>query len=253
MGLLQSELDSVSLLFHRCIDNLKIDRKSHGVKVIHHDGDVIHFSGSGLFDFADSTSVAIGETPQDSGVHFLHKWIARTINTIMSEAFSKDSLEFMYGCWFEFTLNDKGGTFTKIPYLIKLWNFAQSNLDESLPSIFSWYNDHHLFIGRAMRHGYNVFVVADPLNRKPLSDTPDLWKPSQEPIIQIHIVHMPEKNKTKIFVYGPNAQGVPFRLQVRPGGTGVDTEYDQSLIEEFERASHGGPVNYHLSRGFGIE
>ena len=251
MGLLHSELDSVSLIFHRHLDNLKIDRKSHGVKVIHHDGDVIHFSGSGLFDFADSTSVAVGNAPLDGNLHFIHKWIARTLDAIMREAFSGEPLEFMYGGWFEFVLNDAGDTFVKVPYLIKFWTLTQNHLDETLPSIFSWYNNDHLFIRRAMSHRYNVCVVSDPLKRKPLSDTLDPWKPSQEPSFQIHVVQMPEKNATKIFIQSQSAQ--KYRLRVRDGGVGVDVEYDQSLIEEFEQAFQGGSVNYHLSRAFGTE
>jgi hypothetical protein len=102
-----------------------------------------------------------------------------------------------------------------------------------------------------MSHRYNVCVVSDPLKRKPLSDTLDPWKPSQEPSFQIHVVQMPEKNATKIFIQSQSAQ--KYRLRVRDGGVGVDVEYDQSLIEEFEQAFQGGSVNYHLSRAFGTE
>lgn len=219
-GLSDAELSEVSLIYHYNPDAPHIVRTSWNCDEVDVAGsNPILSAGSGKWNFFDnlSSDIDIGE---NRDVNILLNLIGRLAAHPVSELTGTDTLNFLYGGWFELTYRS-AQTFKKVPYAVRFWAKMGNVLASGGPINFGWYLGGILNVTRLQVREHNCVqrvdqrddVIPDFLGRKAKFDR----KWTVRPKFIIHVVFDEEQ------------PGVAYLL------TQHDHEEDYMLLEATER------------------
>lgn len=171
-GLSEAELKQVALIYYYNSPDPVLDRTAWNCEQLEVPGaDAIVGAGSGLWNFFENL-----DYKADDGMPS-HEAVLATFLAKMSvhptyKSNSTESLDHLYGGWFEVAYRDKE-TFTKVPYAVRFWAKQGDILFSGGPIYIGWYRDNTLNVTRIQlveRAGVRSdtqsnFVVPDFLNR----------------------------------------------------------------------------------------
>lgn len=219
LDLLPSEKEAVSLIrLHQPLGApLIIDH--HGCFEFDQRGMRLIGQGSGSGYFLDNlTMTATGEHPEH--VNIRHEIIAKAVSHSLIERSGTETLEQLYGAWFEFAFALEDG-FAKLPYGIKLWARKNGQLASGGPAFLAWYSSHDLVVTRFQPQDLGGgktdmklthFRYPDLLGR-PSGDMPPPTRITPEFVahiiqdedddVAIAMIDMDPSQKTMLFSVGP--------------------------------------------------
>lgn len=190
-GLSQKELDQVCLIYHFNPSGPSIVRTTWNCDKLDINGsNAVWAAGSGTQNFFENIITRLDDRIPDHE-KVLQSFYSRLASHPVSEMVGTDSLDHLYGGWFELTYRDEM-SFTKVPYAVRFWARKSGTLASGGPIHFGWYHGHDLNITRGQiseKDGSKSlmtsnFVVTDFLRRP--SSVPAAW--SIKPYFVIHVV-----------------------------------------------------------------
>jgi len=249
-GLSAKELDAVSLIYHYTPPGPRLLRAQWNCEKIEMPGtDELFSAGTGVWNFFENHQyTSNGELPDYERV--LASLLTRLSVHPLYEANSSESLDHLYGGWFELAHRD-GATFTKVPYAVRFWARRGGVLFSGGPIHFGWYRDNTLTISRFQFEEKNgirslnqdLDIVPDLLGR----DEGGIPKEAIRPNFIIHIVHDLDEQDAVHILIDHQIESEGMILEVSPTGIrGAEThELRKRLLD---LGSHDAPQT--LSRKY---
>lgn len=244
LGLSDKELSEVSVVYiHDAPDVLQewhLNATQVGVVPQFH-----VYAGSGAWDFLDDTVVSETAPSDTEPTNPVFSTLARVMSTVVAEALTQNSFDYLYGGWLEISWLDSKGL-RKVPYAIKFWQRDDDRLNLDLPVFFSWYREHGLYVGRWEQREdspeCHIHIIPDPLGRgEPLKGCPAAqW----EPEIVCHVLF--EKGSTKFGMYLRTNMDEVYSLKIEGSRTVVEIE--PSFLKDLMDGSLKQGPNFHVGK-----
>ncbi|WP_156347849.1 hypothetical protein [Sphingomonas sp. Leaf231] len=218
MGFNQSELDSVSFLYHFANGNYINRQVWNCLDLNQGKFENIVGQGSGVWNFFANMQARFDTEP--THVQVVQGLVSRIANNYLGEILGTETLDYMYGGWFELA-SRQGNSFAKVPYGVKFWSQQGGVLGSGGPALMSWYNGFHLNVTRFPITGEgpdndtppSTIFVQDLLNRGLAGPPRGVIRPT----FVVHlIIDLDRKNQRIIYTSQPEQDG--FHMAVSPEG-----------------------------------
>jgi|CXWL01.1.fsa_nt_gi hypothetical protein len=223
-GLSAKELDAVSLIYHYTPPGPQLHRTQWNCEKIEMPGaDELFGAGTGVWNFFENhQSTSSADRPDHERV--LASLLARLSAHPLYEANNRESLDHLYGGWFELAHRDDA-TFTKVPYAVRFWARQGGVLFSGGPIHFAWYRDNTLTVSRFQFVEENgvrslkqdLDIVPDFLGR----DRGGPPKAAIRPYFFIHIVHDLDEQDAVHTLIDHQIESEGMILEVSPKGVRV--------------------------------
>ena len=147
----EKQRDELCIFYHYRVDDNHIDTQTfnHSFESTSKDYQLIG-DGSGFWNFFGNIQNKPRDNASSSDARFADL-LTKTLFHAVIEHSSFESLDYMYGGWFELT-RSRGLSFEKIPYAIKFWSMHNGTLGSGGPVFFGWYENDNLAITRLKFH-----------------------------------------------------------------------------------------------------
>jgi hypothetical protein len=241
-GVLRREADQVAIIAFLDHGDSIVQQVLHTERLERSFGSIV-YAGTGSYPgILDIEEGALG-----GGLADLRKgYLNRLMMTLFGELITQDNADFSFGGWFELGQSGVGGTFSKIPYTVKLWLVDKDQVFNG-PALVSGYVEHDLIVFYLNQNAPAArlpYLVPDFLRRSGRTS----WhgeSPDQEHALEFHVIHFNDLKRTAFLsLAGPQRA---ITMEVRRGALawGVDPEFLKRLIRE---TRDGRPPGVRLSR-----
>lgn len=168
-GLTQSQVEEVSLIYHYSASRDLLRRNPWRCSVMVKDGEASTLAdGSGANYFFENLSIDI-KTGVPSHVAAVQAILGKLAFNPLSETNDKETLDFLYGGWFEL-MGQSHPSFFKTSYAVKLWSRDSESLGSGGPLVIGWYSGHNLILTRAKKIEDSNGTVRLDLRHTPVLD-----------------------------------------------------------------------------------
>jgi len=238
LGLNQADIDGVSLMLFRDTGN-HIQQDTINTEHLKRFSTNIIYAGSGSFPVIMDIQEALFDDEKLSRVLLLNRLSA----AILGEILTQENGSFNFGGWFELT-EFVGGSFSKIPYVVKLWYVEGDRVVEG-PGLLSGYRAYDLLLFRLDARATSAdppFQVRDFLARGSIND-PDWFIPDEHHKFELHVVQFGDLKKAYFVVLGEEE----LSISVSISRSGLSWSSDPAFVERlFDDVRAGRPIGQPL-------
>jgi hypothetical protein len=241
-GISQSEADQISVIAFLDHGDSIVQQVLNTERLERPSGSIVH-AGTGSYPgIIDIDDGALAGDIAD----FHRTYLNRLMIMLSGELIIQDNADFSFGGWFELAQLGVGGTFSKIPYAVKLWLVDEDRVGDG-PALVSGYvrNDLVVFyLDRNAPAARLPYFVPDFLRRSGRTS----WHgeaPDHEHAFEFHVIHFNDLKRTALLLLGGPQRVITMEVRRDSLAWGVDPEFLKLFVRETRES---GPAGFRLSR-----